>query len=222
MLASSDPLLSDILARCRAGDPTGQQALYARFARPMMSVCARYVRVPEEAQDVLQDAFVKVFLNLAEYRGEGPFEAWLRRIVVNTALRAVRKMRQLQMQESVDDYHHLPTPDASALEHLTLAEVQDLIDLLPEGSRLVLLLYAIEGYSHAEIGQILGCSESSSSAQLARARQRLGGLLQAQARERVPSPPPPAANEPTAREVSARPLSAPPAPIPLLANLLFQ
>ena len=225
MLASPDSFLADLLARCRARDPAGQQALYARFPRPMLSVCLHYVRAPEEARDVLQDAFVKVFTHLDAYRGEGPFEAWLRRIVVSTALDAGRKRRRFGTLESVDDYHHLPAPDASVLDHLTLDEVRALIDRLPEGARLVLLLYTVEGYSHAEIGRMLGCSVSSSKAQLTRARQRLGLLVEAQARERraapaagptSPNPLAPAVAPPTPS------LAAPAAPFHPLARLLFQ
>ena len=231
MLASSDFVLADILARCRTGDPTGPPALYARFARPMLLVCLRYVRVPEEAQDVLLDAFVKVFTHLDAYRADGPFEAWLRRIVVSTSLDAVRRLRQIRVQESVDDYHHLPAPDASVLDRLTLDEVRGLIDRLPEGARLVLLLYTVEGYAHAEIGRMLGCSESSSKAQLTRARQRLGLLGQAELRERgQPAPAGPApsrlpADTPFTAGLSpvASSDSLPAArPFPLLTNLLFQ
>ena len=225
-----DAPLAELLAGCRRYEPAAQWALYARFAGPMLKLVYRYAPSRADAEDILQDAFVKVFAKLSEQREAAAFPGWVRRIVVSTALDAWHHRRVRRTSFELDDLHHLPTPDASVIEQLTVAEVQALIERLPDGCRLVLLLYTVEGYSHAEIGAALNITEGGSTAQLARARQRLTALAREASRERGPAPayaapaqPHRAAGAPIpAAAASAALPAAPPAPFNPLTALLFQ
>lgn len=180
----------------------------------MLALARQYAPSVADAEDALQDAFVKIFQRLDDYQGSGSFAGWVRRIVVSTAIDAWHKRRVRRVDFDLDDVRHLPAPDATAIEQLTLAEVRNLIDQLPTGCRLVLLLYTVEGYSHAEIGQRLGIGEGASAAQLTRARQRLTALIRAASHVRQPAPHPPASSLP-ATETTA-------APFHPLTMLLFQ
>ena len=182
------PDLALLLARCHRREPAAQRALYARYAPTMLAVARRYAASLPEAEDVLQDAFVKVFTHLDNFRGDGSLEGWIRRIVVSTAIDAWHHRWVRRAGFELDDAHHLPAPDASALDRLAVDEVRALIDQLPDGCRLVLLLHTVEGYAHSEIAAALGITESTSTGQLARARQRLTVLARAATRERRPAP----------------------------------
>jgi RNA polymerase sigma factor (sigma-70 family) len=171
------PDLELLLARCLNREPTAQRALYERYAPAMLGVARRYARSMEEAEDILQDAFVKVFGRLADFRGDGSLEGWIRRVVVTTALDAYQKHKNQHLNQSLDDAHHLTAPDGDALDRMSVDEVFRLIERLPDGCRVVLLLYTVDGHSHAEIGEMLGISESTSKAQLSKARSRLAQLL---------------------------------------------
>ncbi len=185
--ASAD--LAALLARCRQGEPAAQRALYDRFAPPMLALARQYTPSGADAEDALQDAFIKVFRLLPTQRVEGAFAGWVRQIVVRTALDTWQRTRTRRPSLDLAAAAAVAAPEASAVEQLTLAEVRALIERLPEGCRLVLLLYTVEGYSHQEIGAALGIGESASSAQLTRARARLAALVAAASREKKPAPP---------------------------------
>ncbi len=172
--------LADLLARCGRREPVAQRQLYARYAGRLLGVARRYAHTVAEAEDVLQDAFVKAFTRLAEFRGEGSFEGWLRRIVVTTALNHWQSGQHRRQQLALDDAPEPYAADADALDRLSVAEVLALMERLPDGCRLVLNLYAVEGYSHAEIAELLGIQESTSKAQLSKARKQLTLLHQRQ------------------------------------------
>lgn len=147
-----------------------------------MGVCLRYCPSRAEAEDALQNTFVKIFTRLDQYRGEGPFEAWARRIAVHTALHAVERHRLRERngfgsESWEDDAAHLPSPEPSALDALAAEDLLRHLAALPLGYRTVLNLYAVEGYAHAEIAQLLGISEGTSKSQLARGRQLLAQRL---------------------------------------------
>ncbi len=211
--SAAAPSLAELLAGCRRREPAAQWALYDRFVGPMMAVSQRYAPSVADAEDALQDAFVKVFQKLDEQREPGAFAGWVRRIVISTAIDAWHKRRLRRIDFDLDDAHHVPAPHASALDQLTVAEIKDLIDQLPAGCRVVMLLYTVEGYAHPEIAELLGISESGSKAHLTRARQRLSLLVQAANRERLPAP--------TASPATMPP-AAPAAPFHPLTTLLFQ
>src|SRR4051812_31639455 len=145
------PDLALLVARCLRGEPAAQRALYARYAPTMLGVARRYARSLAEAEDILQDAFVKVFTRLADFRGDGSLEGWIRRIVVTTSLDAYQKQKNQRQHQPLDDAYGLSSPDADALERLSVEEALKLIDRLPDGCRMVLILYVVDGHSHAEI-----------------------------------------------------------------------
>lgn len=175
--------ISDVLlAACRRGEEAAQFQLYNQLSYLLMGVCLRYCPSRAEAEDALQNTFVKIFTRLDQYRGDGPFEAWARRIAVHTALHAAEQHRLRHPTGAgpaeLDEHAAgLPSPEPSALDTLAATDLLRHLAELPPGYRTVLNLYAIEGYSHSEIAQLLGISEGTSKSQLARARQLLAHRL---------------------------------------------
>ncbi len=162
-----------LIESCRKGDRIGQKELYNRFARKMMGVCYRYVNDKETASDLLQDGFVKVFSSLDSYSGTGSFEGWIRKIFVNTALEFLRKTDVLRDATDLDNTAELVQPDSSVISSMTADELMQLVHELPPGFRTVFNLFAIEGYSHKEIAELMNITESTSRSQFTRARQML-------------------------------------------------
>lgn len=162
-----------LIKGCRKGDRLAQKELYEKFSRKMMGVCLRYANDRETARDLLQDGFVKVYTNIDSYSGMGSFEGWMRRIFVNCALENLRKSDVLKEATDLDSSSDLIEPDASVIEHLSAQELMSLIQELPPGFKAVFNLFAIEGYSHKEIGDMLHITESTSRSQYTRARQLL-------------------------------------------------
>lgn len=166
----------DLINACRQRDRRAQQALYDRFAPSMFGVCKRYVKTQEDAEDVLIEAFFKVLTNIDQYKGEGSFEGWIRRIVVNESLMALRKRVNFSQMLELSDID-VPV-NTSVLQELVAQDILNLIDLLPIGYRTVFNLYVMEGYKHREIGQIMGISINTSKSQLILAKKRLKNLLE--------------------------------------------
>lgn len=150
-----------------------QRRLYEQFASPMLAVCYRYTKSVADAEDVLQEGFVKAFKNLHQFKGEGNLGGWLRRIMVTTAINYLKKNSRYQAEllftdeqlHAVSDYHPEVTLEAK--------ELADLIRQLPAGYQSIFNLHAVEGYNHVEIGQILGIKEGTSRSQYARSRALL-------------------------------------------------
>lgn len=164
---------SDLIEGCIRGDRQLQQELYNRFAGKMYAVCLRYAGHPEDAQDLLQEGFVKVFRNLHRFRAEGSFEGWIRRVFINTCIEYFRR-RSLDLSRiSEREEQTIGGEEANALDHLAEKDILELIRDLSPGYRTVFNLYVIEGYSHREIADQLGISEGTSKSQLARARTAL-------------------------------------------------
>lgn len=155
-----------LIKECLSGNAQAQKQLYDQYAARMLGLCYRYVQNREEAEDVLQDGFIKAFLNLKRYKGDGPFEAWLRRIMVNTALNHIKSRNRFE--GALQEKEELTEQDFQW--DLSAAEIVEEIRQLPYGYRTVFNLYAVEGYSHKEIGVMLGISEGTSRSQYARAR----------------------------------------------------
>lgn len=154
------------------GDERASRMLFERYAPMLMGVCQRYCRTQTEAEDVLQDAFIRLFDKLPKYGFQGSFAGWARRLTVNVALKTYQRKRFSMEQsglENLPESGGAPTAYADLGEQELLAMVQ----ALPEGYRLVFNLYAIEGYSHKEIGEMLGIQEASSRSQLLKARKVL-------------------------------------------------
>lgn len=165
----------DLIKGCIREDRDCQQEVFRRYAGKMLAVCMRYTRHRMEAEDVLQDAFIKVFDNLEKFQFKGSFEGWVRRIVINTALKNYDRKRFSHEQIGLEHTHD-QTADPTIYGHLQSEELMRLIAALPNGYRVVFNLYAIEGYSHKEIADTLGIQESTSRSQLVKARK----MLQAQ------------------------------------------
>jgi RNA polymerase sigma factor (sigma-70 family) len=169
---------TDLIAGCIQGDRRMQELLYRKFSPKMFSVCLRYTSHEEEAQDILQEGFIKVFKNLHRYRHEGSFEGWVRRIFVNTAIEHYRRAQTLY---PITDWQeqNLEHKDWSAFDKLSMKDLMKMLNELAPGYRTVFNLYVIEGYSHKEIAEMMGISEGTSKSQLARAK----GLLQEKVRK---------------------------------------
>lgn len=153
-----------------------QQELFLRYSGKMLAVCLRYTRHRMEAEDILQDAFVKVFDNISKFEFKGSFEGWIRRIVINTALKNYSKKSFKQEQIGLENQPELPL-EPEIYSNLEEEELLRLINKLPDGYRLVFNLYAVEGYSHKEIADLLGIQESTSRSQLVKARKMLQGMI---------------------------------------------
>ncbi|UYZ64675.1 RNA polymerase sigma factor [Hymenobacter weizhouensis] len=166
---------------CRRGRPAAQRALYERLGYQLMGVCLRYCPSRAEAEDALQLTFVKIFTRLDQFRNEGPFEAWARRIAVTTSLHLWHQHQRRGLHFDTQEAEELHHPDGTPLDQLSADDILRLLNTLPPGYRTVLNLYAIEGYSHAEIGELLGISEGTSKSQLSRARRLLEERLHQQA-----------------------------------------
>lgn len=166
----------EIIQGCIKEDRGCQQELFLRYSGKMLAVCVRYTRHKMEAEDILQDAFVKIFDNIHKFGFKGSFEGWIRRIVINTALKNYNKKSFTQEQiglENQPEFAEEPTSYAT----LQQQELLRLISRLPEGYRLVFNLYAIEGYNHKEIADMLGIRESTSRSQLVKARKMLQSMI---------------------------------------------
>ncbi len=174
----------ELIAGCVEKVQRFQEELYNRYSGRMYAVCLRYARHGMEAQDMLQEGFIKVFDKLETFKGAGSLEGWIRRIMVHSAISTYRKKSFQNEKFGLDNVPEGETP-CEALGRLGHQELMALIQELPDGYRIVFNLYAIEGFGHKEIAQQLGCGESTSRSQLAKARK----LLQTKivARQRVAS-----------------------------------
>jgi len=162
-----------LVKECIKGKAAAQRQFYDRFAAVMLAVCYRYTKSVADAEDVLQEGFVKAFKNLQQYKGEGEVGAWLRRIMVTTAINFLKKNSRYQSELVFGDEHLHAVSSYQPQFALEAKELADLIRQLPAGYQTIFNLYAVEGYSHVEIGKILGIQEGTSRSQYARARALL-------------------------------------------------
>ncbi|MBK7007573.1 MAG: RNA polymerase sigma factor [Saprospiraceae bacterium] len=168
--------LQDLVDRCKKRDALGQKELYDLYKTTLFGICRRYLHSIEDAEDVLTESFVKIFTKLDDYKGEGSFEGWIKKITVNEALMFLRK-HKLHFQEL--DTFHLEFGEAPHYEdQLEEADIMDLFEQLPPGYRTVLNMYDVEGYKHKEIADLLGISINTSKSQLILARRKMKDLLE--------------------------------------------
>lgn len=164
------------------GNPANEEALYRRFSAPMFRVCMRYAANRAEAEDMLQEGFMRVFTDLKDYRNAGSLEGWIRRVVVRAALRWLRNRRAFEMDDLPDDLFLAEPTSNGHHDHMDLSNesvlVVQLLQQLPTGYRTVLNLYAIEGYNHEEIAGLLNISVGTSRSQLSKARSLLRKMLE--------------------------------------------
>jgi len=170
---------SELINRCRQGDREAYYKLYKLYSRSMYNVGFRIVNNTEEAEDVLQEAFTSAFRNLHHYRGDSTFGAWLKRIVINKAINYLHKRKAERMPEDERwDVHEEEEENILEGFPFSVEQVRSAIERLPDGYRSVLSLYLLEGYDHAEIGEIMGITESTSKSQFNRAKKKLKDLLE--------------------------------------------
>lgn len=169
----------DLIEDCIKENRAAQKALYERYCRKMMVVCQRYAKSMQEAEDILQDGFIKVFANIKSFRGDSRLDTWMTRIMINTALNAQRQKLYLIPMVDVEAID-LREEEQVSLSGIHLEELITMIQSLPDGCRLVFNLFAIEGYSHKEIGTMLSISEGTSKSQYNRAKSLLKAKLSQQ------------------------------------------
>jgi len=163
----------ELIEKCLKHDASAQSMLYRRFASKMLGVCLRYAKDKMEAEDVLQEGFIKIFKYLNTFKFDGSLEGWIRRIMVNTAISQYRANNKNVQSMDDEGFNYKEMPNVIMTDSLSANELLKIIQELPEGYKVVFNLYAIEGYSHKEIGEMLGISESTSKSQLSRARTAL-------------------------------------------------
>jgi RNA polymerase sigma-70 factor (ECF subfamily) len=166
-----------ILAGCLKNDPVAQRELYNRYSPKMLSVCYRFAQSREDAEDMLQEGFIKVFTQIHTFQNKGAFEGWIRRIIVHTCINFLKKYKKFNESLDLAFAGYLQVKEETVPSIMQAKQVVECIRLLPVGYKTVLNLYAIEGYNHKEIAEMLDIEESTSRSQYTRARTMLEGIL---------------------------------------------
>lgn len=163
----------DMILRCSKGDKGAQKQLYDQYARKLYAVSLRYAKNEQDAQDMIQESFIKIFHHISTYQFKGSFEGWMKKIVVNIALKYYQRFYYTKERTELDVVHQNHSAEPEILNHLSEAELLKLIAELPELMRYVFNLFVIEGYTHAEISAMLEIEETTSRSYLLRARKSL-------------------------------------------------
>lgn len=163
---------ADIIKGCLKGERKAQQHLYEMYCGKFLALCLRYIKDRDMAEDVMIEGFMKIFQKLPQFEEKGSFEGWMKKIMVRQSLIALRQHKNLKLEVNLETYEDFPVQYYESTD-IETAELMEMIQDLPLGYRTVFNLYAIEGFAHAEISELLGISESTSKSQLSRAR----GLL---------------------------------------------
>lgn len=174
LIVENSNQLKDLIKACLKKDRKAQRKLYERFSPLMYSVCLRYVQDRSEAEDVMLKGFMKVFEKLKHFRQDGSLEGWIRRIMINESLMYIRKHKNMYLEVDIDEANaafDLPA------DHLHAEDLMQMVQELPVGYRTIFNLYAIEGYAHQEIADLLDISEGTSKSQLSRARLLLRQMI---------------------------------------------
>ncbi len=169
--------LEQIIDGCRKGDMEARRELYERYGSTMYGVVRRYVRDGSTAEDLFHDGFVTLYTKIAEYRGDGSFEGWCRRIFVNTALNHFRKKSPFAETEDFETLSASRSEAPTAIEEMSAGEIKKCVDELPAGYKTIFNLHAVEGYSYSEIAEIMNISESTTRSQYLRARGKLVEIM---------------------------------------------
>ncbi len=164
--------IEDLVKGCLKNDQKSQRDLYERYSALMYSICFRYVGDSVQAEDIMISGFMKIFKNITQYKGSGSFEGWMRRIIVNESLTFIRKNKSMFLEVDIEAANY--EPDFKLLHsHLEAEDLMKLVNDLPVGYKTIFNLYAIEGYSHKEIAEMMGININTSKSQLSRARALL-------------------------------------------------
>ena len=166
-----------IIAGCLQNDAAAQRELYNRFSPKMLSVCYRFAPSREDAEDMLQEGFIKVFTQIHTYQNKGAFEGWIRRIIVHTCINFLKKHKKFNESLDISYANAVHVKEETVPSIMQARQIIECIRLLPVGYRTVLNLYALEGYSHKEIGIMLDIEESTSRSQYTRAKAMLENIL---------------------------------------------
>lgn len=166
-----------IIAGCLQNDPLAQRELYNRYSPKMLSVCYRFAQNREDAEDMLQEGFIKVFTQIHTFQNKGSFEGWIRRIIIHTCINLLKKNKKFHEQLSLEYAETVQFKEETIPSMMQARQVVECIRQLPLGYRTVLNLYAIEGFSHKEIGTMLDIEESTSRSQYTRAKNMLETML---------------------------------------------
>ncbi len=169
--------IDEIIKRCLKGDRKSQTQLVAHFGPKLLPLCKRYTKDAHLAQDALQDTFINVFRYLANFKGKGVFDAWIRRIAVNCSLNVIKKSTFHYHSISDNGEYILPSVDAEIYESLDYEDLLEILQELPPIYYMVFNMYVIEGFDHKEIGEMLNIGESTSRSNLSRARKKLVDIL---------------------------------------------
>jgi len=165
--------LEKIIEGCQKGQRSFQKLLYDRYSPVLMGICMRYAHTSDEAEDILQEGFVKILKQINKFEKKGSFEGWMKRIVVNTAITNYRKNQKRYNQGELDDYNSQFHSTSMYDTDFTHEELLNIIKELPEGYRVIFNLYAIEGYKHKEIAELLGIDVATSKSQYSRAKKSI-------------------------------------------------
>ncbi len=168
----------DIIKDCVKKKRKAQKLLYEHYHRPMLGICLRYCSTNTEAEDVMMTGFMNVFTKIASYKGSGSFEAWMKKVMINTAIDNFRKNKKYKDHLDISEFEDELSTENIIAENISQKEVLNLLRELPPGYRMVFNLYAIEGYSHPEIAAMLGVSVNTSKTQLFKARKMLQDAIQ--------------------------------------------
>ncbi len=167
----------ELIRGCLRQEPVHQRRLYDYYAARMLTVCLRYTKNRMEAEDILQEGFVKVFHNLEKFRKECPLEQWIKRIMINTALKHLRGQNLVIFDDELPVFEQVSVEESSVLAEYSFQELLKMIQSLAPGYQAVFNLYAIEGYTHKEIAEMLEISEGTSKSQYARAKNILQEMI---------------------------------------------
>lgn len=168
---------NELIRRCKGNDRKAQFELYKLYSKAMFNICRRMMRNETEAEDMLQEAFVKAFKSLDSYKSEATFGAWLKRIVINTCITKLGK-KKIQFTEMVEGRDFVDnTNDQNTNVAYDVSSIKNAIKSLPDGYRIIFTMYALEGYDHQEIGEVLNISTSTSKSQYSRAKNKLREII---------------------------------------------
>ena len=167
----------EIIEGCVKKNALAQKALYDKFAKKMMGVCLRYSDSQEEGEDILQNGFIQVFNKIDAFKSAGSLEGWVRKIIVNTALTSLRRAKKLEANLEIEAIEEITEDTNHMSDALAAKELLKIMQSMPTGFKTVFNLHAIEGYSHKEIGELLGITEGTSKSQFSRAKTYLQKII---------------------------------------------
>lgn len=173
-----------LIDQCLRGNRKAQKELYEEYAPVMLGICYRYTRSLADAEDMLQEGFVRVFKNLHQFKGTGNLGGWIRRIMVNTVINELRRSKLIILNQDLIQDELLPSIESNTEFQLTAKEIASMIQMLPEGYRIIFNLFAIEGYSYREIAELMHVKEVTVRSQYLRARNQLIRYLEKAGLER--------------------------------------